>query len=240
MTVTAKLNWMAYSELPWRPFLGHQAWSWTTLRRGNVFNTFTDVFCRVFKRFLTFFKFLFERFYIYAVDIDNLLIPHCSVAVSITVHLPNHIISLISLFMPLFCFVFFCVVLFITRVSFCINYLLCRMTNYELLRWLVETPSRDVVHCRMINASRSTVCHYNDKLPRDDNQVWWTLLKMSALGLRPRATFSTSVRHIWMSHSQPCIICIVYANSVYIRPIVNSPACVLSRFNKRKSDSQSR
>jgi len=29
--------WMAYSELPWRPFLGHQAWSWITLRRGNVF-----------------------------------------------------------------------------------------------------------------------------------------------------------------------------------------------------------
>jgi len=116
----------------------------------------------------------------------------------------------------------------------------CRMTNYELLRWFAETPSRDVVHYRMINASRSTVCHYNDKRSRDDNQVWWTLLKMSALGLRPRATFSTSVRHIWMSHWQPCIICIVYANSVYIRPIVNSPACVLSRFNKRKSDSQSR
>jgi len=29
---------------PWRPFLGHQAWSWTTLRRGNVFVTFTNVF----------------------------------------------------------------------------------------------------------------------------------------------------------------------------------------------------
>ena len=34
---------MAYSELPWRPFLGHQALSWTTLRRGNVF-------CYVYKR----------------------------------------------------------------------------------------------------------------------------------------------------------------------------------------------
>ena len=40
---------------------------------------------------------------------------------------------------------------------------LCRMTNYELLRWLVEMPSRDVYHYRMINASRSTVCHYSDK-----------------------------------------------------------------------------
>ena len=43
----------------------------------------------------------------------------------------------------------------------------CRMTNYELLRWLVETPPRDVGQYRMINASRSTVCHYNDKRLRD-------------------------------------------------------------------------
>ena len=33
------------------------------------------------------------------------------------------------------------------------------MTNCELLRWLVETLSRDVRHCRMMNASRSTVRH---------------------------------------------------------------------------------
>jgi len=38
---------MAYSELPWRPFLGHQAWIWTTLRRGNVFYY-------VYKRFFLF------------------------------------------------------------------------------------------------------------------------------------------------------------------------------------------
>ena len=31
----------------------------------------------------------------------------------------------------------------------------CRMTNYELLRWLVETPSRDVEHYHMFTASRS-------------------------------------------------------------------------------------
>jgi len=31
----------------------------------------------------------------------------------------------------------------------------CRMTNYELLRWLVETPSRDVEHYNMSTASRS-------------------------------------------------------------------------------------
>ena len=49
---------------------------------------------------------------------------------------------------------------------------------YELLRWLVETPSRDVEHYRcMFTASR------------------------------PRVTFSTSGRHISMSHSLPCVIC---------------------------------
>ena len=57
---------MAHSELPWRPFLGHQAWSWTTLRRGNVFllrlQKFFFIFV-TFLRFLTFF--LFERFFTY-------------------------------------------------------------------------------------------------------------------------------------------------------------------------------
>jgi len=58
---------MAYSELPWRPFLGHQAWSWTTLRRGNVFLLRLQtvfLFRHVFYVFNVF-KFLFERFYIY-------------------------------------------------------------------------------------------------------------------------------------------------------------------------------
>jgi len=35
----------------------------------------------------------------------------------------------------------------------------CRMTNYELHRWLVEMPSRDVDHYQMINASRSMMYH---------------------------------------------------------------------------------
>jgi len=45
---------MAYSELPWRPFLGHQAWSWTTLRRGNVFLSLQTSFYvfNVFKIFI--------------------------------------------------------------------------------------------------------------------------------------------------------------------------------------------
>ena len=47
------------------------------------------------------------------------------------------------------------------------NKYICRMTNYELLRWLVEMQSRDVDHYHMISASQSTVCHYNDKWSRD-------------------------------------------------------------------------
>ena len=31
------------------------------------------------------------------------------------------------------------------------NILHCRMTNYELLRWLAEMPSRDIHHYRMLN-----------------------------------------------------------------------------------------
>ena len=59
---------MAYSELPWRPLLGHQAWSWTTLRRGNVFYY---VYKRFFSSshvftFLNVLQILFERFYIHA------------------------------------------------------------------------------------------------------------------------------------------------------------------------------
>ena len=52
---------MAYSQLPWRPFLGHQAWSWTILRRGNVF------FYYVYKRFFYFCHvfYVLQRFYIF-------------------------------------------------------------------------------------------------------------------------------------------------------------------------------
>jgi len=64
-----------------------------------------------------------------SVDMANLLIPHCSFTVP-TVHLPNHIISLISLFIPLF--TLFCVVLFTTCVSFCTNYLLSMLIMFIL------------------------------------------------------------------------------------------------------------
>ena len=43
---------------PCRPFLGHQTWSWTTLRRGNVFFiTFTEGFF-IFVTFLRFYFYL--------------------------------------------------------------------------------------------------------------------------------------------------------------------------------------
>jgi len=45
------------------------------------------------------------------------------------------------------------------RVEHYVNLIHCRMTNYELLRWLVEMASRDVHHYWMMNLSRSTVHH---------------------------------------------------------------------------------
>ena len=100
----------------------------------------------------------------------------------------------------------------------------CRMTNYELLRWLVEKPSRDVehyVHCctvtwRSLNANVRYIircfclrfvcffiiqdsCSWSYDKNAYDTQLF--------VGLRPRVTFSTSVRHNSMSHSLPCVIC---------------------------------
>jgi len=37
------------------------------------------------------------------------------------------------------------------------NILHCRPTNYELLRWLVETPSHDFEHYRMTDDSRQSI-----------------------------------------------------------------------------------
>jgi len=74
-TVSAKLNWIAYSELPWRPFLGHQARSWTTLRRRNVFITFTNVFK---KKFLSRF-YVFNVFVIFIWTFLRLRLTHGSV-----------------------------------------------------------------------------------------------------------------------------------------------------------------
>jgi len=52
----------------WKPFLGHQAWSWTTLRRGNVFYYVYERFFLFLSRFYVFNVFLnfyLNVFYIY-------------------------------------------------------------------------------------------------------------------------------------------------------------------------------
>jgi len=59
---------------PWRPFLGHQAWSWTTLRRGNVFLLRLQTFVFIFVTFFNVFKFLFERFLHLAANVGNILL----------------------------------------------------------------------------------------------------------------------------------------------------------------------
>jgi len=56
------------------------------------------------------------------------------------------------------------------------------MTNCELLRWLVEMPSRDVHHYRMMNVSAV------------DHDLFISM--MYGHVLRPRATLSTSAYHI--------------------------------------------
>jgi len=75
---------------PWRPFLGHQARSWTTLRRGNVFYYVYKrffYFCHVFT-FLTFFYFCLNVFtsiidittttFVLFYTCDFLLVFHCN------------------------------------------------------------------------------------------------------------------------------------------------------------------
>jgi len=85
----------------------------------------------------------------------------------------------------------------------------CRMTNYELLRRLVETPSRDIRHYRMLNVSalshiiksyfKLLVGHTTKQMKHGRScviQIWWLSVENVALGLRPRVTFSTSGRYI--------------------------------------------
>ena len=68
------------------------------------------------------------------------------------------------------------------------KYVYCRMTNYELLRWLVETPSRDVEHYRMFTASRSTVRQFS---------VWRQTLNCLTVTWRSLDIFYTvNVMHI--------------------------------------------
>jgi len=50
-------------RIVWRPFLGHQAWSWTTQRRGDVFYYVYKRFLSRFFTFLTFFYFYYGRFF---------------------------------------------------------------------------------------------------------------------------------------------------------------------------------
>jgi len=72
-------------------------------------------------------------------------------------------------------------------------------------RWLVETPSRVVYHYRMINASGSTVCHYNDKRSHNDMVIM--------RHFQPRSGSS-----YFNIQSLPCFICIM-SNVVLIRVV---------------------
>jgi len=67
----------------------------------------------------------------------------------------------------------------------------CRMTNDELLRWLVETSSRDVEHYQMSTASRSTVRQFN---------VWRQTLNCLTVTWRSLDIFHT----VNLIHILPC------------------------------------
>jgi len=41
------------------------------------------------------------------------------------------------------------------------------------------------------------------------SQIWWTSVENAALGLHSVRHFQPRFHHIWMSHSLPCIICVV-------------------------------
>ena len=77
------LNWIAYSDLPWRPFLGHQAWSWTTLRRGNVSLLRLQKF---FFLFLSRFTFLTFLIFIWTfLHLRPTILYHCQFVTSVSV-----------------------------------------------------------------------------------------------------------------------------------------------------------
>ena len=93
------------------------------------------------------------------------------------------------------------------------------MTNYELLRLLVETPSRYVEHCRMaVNCPAKMISTYIKILVVGqttkhmthsrswDVEIGRPSVEHVTLGLRRRVTCSTSGRHISMSPSLLSVI----------------------------------
>ena len=66
----------------------------------------------------------------------------------------------------------------------------------------------------MING-HVTAYHYNDTRSRE---IWWPWVENVALGLRTRATFSTSGSSYFNVHSLPCIICIMSISYVIQAP----------------------
>ena len=66
----------------------------------------------------------------------------------------------------------------------------CRQNSHAAILWVVGHTTKHMTH------SRSW-----------DTEIWRPSVENVTLGLRPRVTFSTSGRHITMSHSLLCVIC---------------------------------
>ena len=91
------------------------------------------------------------------------------------------------------------------------------MTNYELLRWLVETLSRDIRHYRMLNASRSLDAMLNRDVTMHHCNWWaltcgllqllllhYTLLTALCPGL-PGSAGTRKVKPIWILLKQETV-----------------------------------
>ena len=76
-------------SLPWRPFLGHRTWSWTTLTRA-------DVFYYVYKRFFIYVTFLalFNVFYIFIWTLNYIYARHQDTGRKHGRHVPALLVSL--------------------------------------------------------------------------------------------------------------------------------------------------
>ena len=62
---------------------------------------------------------------------------------------------------------------------------ICRPTNYELLHWLVETPSRDFEHYRMTDDSRQSIIqhfHVRRKCRKIDRPTFSRYVKCRTIG----------------------------------------------------------
>jgi len=81
------------------------------------------------------------------------------------------------------------------------NKIICRMTNYELLCWLVETLSHDIHHYRMLNVSAVKSIERRDDVTSGDCGVVCIESRWDN-GRRPRCAARDATVHLHRQSSQ--------------------------------------